>query len=149
MYSVNIVITLEKPQESAVQTATVVDKIEAFIDKNMTKVEFPLKHVFTKGLYSRIMFIPAGGILVGRIHKFEHQFVVSQGEICVIDELTGSREFIKAPYHGTTEAGARRAGFAITDTIWATFHVTNLTDPEEIVEKFTDYPLNPLINKLQ
>jgi hypothetical protein len=87
--------------------------------------------------------------LASRIHKYQHQFVISQGKICVINELTGDKELFESPYHGTTEPGTRRALFAITDTIWATYHPTDLTNPEEIIEKFTDYPSNPLIKTLQ
>jgi hypothetical protein len=54
---------------------------------------------------------------------------------------------IKAPYTGITEAGTRRLLFIHEDTIWTTCHVTDLTDPDEIIESITSNDFNPLVDK--
>lgn len=130
-----------------IQGTTVVDKVEASIYNTLKLVELPLIHIFTPKLYGRIIHIRAGTILTSRVHKYEHQFVISQGCIQVINELTNERKTFKAPYHGITLAGTRRALFALTDTVWHTFHVTDLTDPDEIVKDITEEVFNPLFKQ--
>ena len=131
-------------KEHGIQGATIVDKIEASIYNSCKLIELPLIHIFTPKLYGRIIHMRAGAILTSRTHKYEHQFVISQGCIQVINELTGEKQTFKAPYHGITKAGTRRALLALTDTMWHTFHVTNLTDPDEIVKEVTEDHYNPL-----
>jgi len=132
-----------------IATPSLIDHIEAAIVGGLVQIDLPLKHVFTEGLYQRIIYIPAGVALTSKIHKKEHPFVVLQGCVIVINETDGTREMVKAPYSGITKAGTRRALLTITDTIWATFHVTDLKDHEQIIAEFTDEAVNPLIKKLQ
>jgi hypothetical protein len=51
-----------------------------------------------------------------------------------------------APYTGITKAGTRRLLFNNEDTLWITCHVTDLTDPDEIMETITSNDFNPLID---
>ena len=47
------------------------------IEKEMLEheqVEMPVTHHFSKDLYARELFIPAGTLLVGKIHKHERQY---------------------------------------------------------------------------
>ena len=37
-------------------------------------------HQHSVGLYSRTLFMPAGSFIVGKIHKFAHQNIISRGE---------------------------------------------------------------------
>lgn len=135
--------------EELLKEPTIVDGIEAAIIGGLNLVELPLKHIFTPGLYQRIIYIPAGVFLTSRVHKYEHPYVISKGKIVVINELDGTRELLEAPYHGITKPGTRRALHAVTDTIWATFHVTDMTDHDKIVEEFTDAPNNPFVKLIK
>jgi len=96
-----------------------IDEAEALLVQ-LPKVECPLKHIFTPGLYIREIFMPAGTLLTSKIHKTEHPFVVSKGKLNVL--LDGKMEFIEAPYRGVTKPGTRRVLYIIEDTIWTTFH---------------------------
>lgn len=140
---------LAEAKVQEIQKTNVINRIENSIKNNLQITELPLRHIFTKEngkyLYGRSIFIPAGCLLTSRIHKHQHQFIVSQGCISVLDETTGASEIIKAPYHGITEPGTRRALFAITDTIWTTFHITDKNDPDEIVEEVSERSPNPLL----
>ncbi len=98
----------------------------------------PLKHVFTPGLYTRQILMPAGTLLTSRIHLFEHPFIISAGVVSVWGDERGW-ETLQAPYLGVTKPATRRVLYIHQDTIWTTFHVTNETDPEKIVEQVT-YP---------
>ena len=119
----------------------VADKLDLLHEKlkQYPTSDMPLRHVFTPGLYARQIFMPAGSLVISRIHKYEHPFVVSQGRVLVW-HLNGSVLDIMAPYMGITKPGAQRVLYILQDTIWTTFHVTNLTDPDQIVENVTMTP---------
>ncbi|MDA1276310.1 MAG: hypothetical protein O2960_20025 [Verrucomicrobia bacterium] len=92
----------------------------------------PLKHSFAGGIYMREIFIPAGTLLVGKIHRHAHPRVILSGEIIQFSE-SGGRENIKGPTAMISPAGSKRAIFAITDYRAITFHeVGEERDLEEI-----------------
>lgn len=95
------------------------------------QVELRVEHAFFPGLYVRTLHIPAGVMATSKIHRTEHPFVVTAGAILVFGEREGPR-LIEAPYYGRTMPGDRRAGYALSDTVWTSFHATHLTDPDEI-----------------
>jgi hypothetical protein len=110
-----------------------IDQLEAKMVEMDNPVECPLKHTFTKGLYSRMIFMPAGSLLTSKIHKTEHQFVVLKGKLEV--SIDGQKsELIVAPYHGITKAGTRRLLFIHEDTVWQTFHATDIMPKDESEE---------------
>ena len=90
----------------------------------------PLKHIFTPGIYTREIFLPAGAVLTGRIHRFEHPYFLMAGVADVFTEENGM-ERIEAPVYGTSPAGVKRAIHVIEDTIWITIHA-NPDDIEDI-----------------
>lgn len=143
---------LAKPENTQIQEPSIINKIEHIVKNTLRVVELPLRNIFTKEngkyLYGRSIFIPAGCVLTSRIHKHQHQFIISQGHIKVYDETSGTQQFLKAPYHGITEPGTRRALHAITDTIWTTFHITDKNDPDEIVEEVSERSSNPLLEEI-
>jgi len=102
--------------------------IEKFI-LGCPQVETPTKHYFSPGIYAREMFIPAGTVLTGAVHKTEHlvQFV---GDITVLTDggmqrLTGRHTFVSKP-------GVKRVGYAHADTWCTGFFATDKTDIEEL-----------------
>jgi quercetin dioxygenase-like cupin family protein len=90
----------------------------------------PVTHHFAPGLYAREMLIPAGVTLVGKMHRFDHLCVVLRGRILVATE-TGTKEIV-GPAMFTSPAGVKRAGVAIEDTVWITYHPTEKTDLAQI-----------------
>ena len=101
---------------------------------------------FTPGLYAREMIIPKGSLLTGALHKTQHMFVISKGDISTWFP-GGAVTRVQAPYTGITEPGTRRLGYAHEDTVWTTFHATEETDPDKIVEEITDTRPNPLLTE--
>jgi len=81
----------------------------------------PLKHSFSDGMYVREIFIPAGTILVGKIHKHAHPNFLMKGEVEVVTE-SNKREHLIAPLSMISPAGTKRVVRAITDTVWVTVH---------------------------
>ena len=108
------------------------------------KVEMPLRHTFTPGLYLRQIFMPRNTIVVSRRHLTEHPYIVTQGIADVFDEKGGHVERIVAPHVGITKPGTRRVLHIVEDCVWLTAHVTDLTDPNEIVDTISEHK-NPLL----
>jgi len=106
-----------------------IDALEVEMMKRPAQ-ECPVVHRFTPGLYIREIFMPAGSVVVSKIHRTEHPFTVSQGRVRVF--IDGVWEEIVAPYTGITKPGTRRVLTVIEDTVWTTYHPTNLRDVDEI-----------------
>lgn len=96
-------------------------------------VEMPLQHVFAPGAYARTIFIPAGSVIVGKIHKHQHLNILSMGHVTVYTE-GGGEEDLHGPLTMVSPPGTKRAVYAHTDTVWTTIHLTNETDLEKIEE---------------
>jgi hypothetical protein len=101
----------------------------------------PLTHSFADGCYVRQIFIPAGMMLTGKIHKHSHPNFLMLGEVLVATEF-GGVEHLRAPLAMISQAGTKRAVYALTDTWWITVHVTAERDLARIEEHVIapDYP---------
>ena len=144
-------------------TLSIPDKIDAFsvegfgdpddflnqCDVEILKMpprECPVTHRFTPGMYIREIFMPKDTILTSLLHLTTHPYFIMQGEVSVWHKGIQMQR-IRAPYTGITEAGTRRLLYIHEDTIWTTCHVTDLTDPDEIIESITSNDFNPLVDK--
>jgi hypothetical protein len=100
-------------------------------------IQIKTTHRFTDGLYLREIFIPAGTIVVGRIHKHACMSVMSQGEKITMTE-NGVRR-LKAPFSCVSKPGIKRVGLAVTDCTWVTIHQTLKTNVKDVEEElFTE-----------
>ena len=98
------------------------EEIKNFLMNPTTKqTELPLKHSFAPGVYAREMEIPAGTLLIGKIHKHRHHNFLMKGSIIVLTEANGV-ELLQAPLMIVSEEGTQRIGYAVTDTVWTTIH---------------------------
>lgn len=113
------------------------DKVSA-IETELLKqpqLELPVRHFFSPGVYARELFIPAGTLLTGKIHKCAQINILSKG---VIRVLIGEHvEEIEASYTVVSPPGTKRIAYAVTDCIWTTILPTDETDPEVIERRFT------------
>ena len=87
------------------------------------------KHYFHGGMYCREVYREAGVIIVGRIHKKEHFYVVAQGTVLVTTEEGVQR--LSAPAVVESKPGTKRAVYSETPAVCMTFHRTDATTPEE------------------
>jgi hypothetical protein len=120
------------------------DQIEAKMTSSFPPVECPLIHRFTPGMYIRQIFMPKGALVTSKIHKTEHPFVISLGEVSVWSENDGLLR-LRAPYSGITTPGTRRLLYIWEDCIWTTFHATHLTSVPDIEEDILEPYVNPLM----
>jgi len=123
--------------QSEVLSPMDIRKKVALLESNIRKMPeamigdcFPLVHKFAKGLYIRQITVPAGALVVTKIHKFSHAVFLLQGEISVLEEH-GSRK-VKAPASFITPAGTKRVVYHHTETVLTTVHATEETDLEKI-----------------
>lgn len=91
-------------------------------------------HYFAPGIYVRKLFIPAGMVLTGKIHRHEIMNILVSGTIRVttddgIKELSGLQIYNSPP-------GMKKAALAMTDTIWLNIHPTEETDLVKIEKEF-------------
>lgn len=80
----------------------------------------PVEQFFGEGVYIRQVFLPAGTIATGKIHKEPCWNILIQGELEVVTE--DGYKIMVAPCIFRSKGGMKRAGRVISDTIWATVH---------------------------
>lgn len=101
--------------------------------REFEKVECPLTHTFAPGSYARGIQLPAGILVVGKIHKHAHLNIVSRGWVTVVTEFgkmdIDARE---RPVTFTSQPGTKRALYVHEETWWTTVHLTESTDLAEI-----------------
>ena len=100
------------------------------IIKSMPQVTGETRHHFSDGMYARELFIPAGTVVVGALHKSQHLYMVVKGKCKVSSQYETVK--IEAPYIGETIPGTKRVIYAETDCVWIGFFPTQLTDIDEI-----------------
>ncbi len=128
------------------------DELEAELTA-FPKADCPLEHTFTPGLYSRSIFMPQGIVVVSRIHKTEHQFIISKGSV-LVRVNTNEWQRLKAPFLGITKAGTRRILVIEEDCVWTTLHPTSVQPDNEneeaileAVNKIEEQIIEPHVNR--
>lgn len=97
-----------------------------------TDKDFPITNHFAPGLYAREILLPAGSVIVGKIHNHSHINTISKGKVKVATEW--GVELFEAPYTFVSKPGTKRIVYALEDTIWTTYHPTDETDVSKIEE---------------
>lgn len=101
--------------QAEAQLHTAIDSGEA------EEVEFPTDHSFPPGMYVRSVFLPAGSLLVGKLHRYAHHNYISQGRVTVLTEAHGLQT-LTAPCQMLSPAACKRLIYAHEDTIWTVMH---------------------------
>lgn len=122
------------------------------IGRDLDPVDCPVTHRFAKGCYLREIFMPAGAVVVGKIHATEHFNVVLTGEVTVVTATT--KERIRAPHTFISGPGVQKVVFVHEDCRWQTLHVTDKTDLDEIekeviAESYDQLEVDSLLQKLE
>lgn len=111
-----------------------IERLEGYL-QNVPQVDLQTRHYVSAGMYAREITIPAGTVLTGAAHKFDH-INVCHGDIIVWTEEGMKR--LTGHFTMASRAGAKRVGLAIQDTVWTTIHRTDETDIEKLEELLTD-----------
>lgn len=99
----------------------------------LPQLEMPVSHLFSEGLYSRKILIPAGTCLTGKVHRKGDITIVPYGRIRVLTEdgfkeISGPCEFVGCP-------GVKKIAYAMEDTLWINVFATGSNDLDEIEEE--------------
>lgn len=101
---------------------SMVDKVKALQAEVMKLPQYEpeTKHYFHGGMYCREVFRHAGILIVGKVHKKEHFYLVASGTLAIttddgVQEVTG-------PHLLCSKPGTKRAVYAHTDAVCMTFH---------------------------
>jgi hypothetical protein len=90
------------------------------------------EHFFADGMYLRWLFRPKGTLIIGKVHKKEHFYLVIHG--CVQIE----KEVYAAPHLIISKPGTKRAVLALEDSVCITVHRTQETDLEKIEQELVE-----------
>lgn len=96
------------------------------------RLDMRVDHEFMDGIYIRRLHIPAGTVVVGKVHRKDCLNVVESGDISILTEF-GSRR-VKSGFTGVSPAGIQKLGFAHEDTVFLNVFRTDCTDPS-LVER--------------
>lgn len=112
------------------------DKIVA-LQESMKKIQCEQPephHFFAPGMYARELTVPAGMLIVGKIHRHEHFLFVLSGRAEVISEF--GRFVVEAGHISVSPAGVKRIVLAMEDTKFVTVHL-NKDDSQdlEVIER--------------
>lgn len=101
--------------------------------QTLPQPEFPVREFRIGDLYAREMMIRKGLVLTGAVHKTRHLVTISQGDMTIWSD--GKKQRLKAPCTFESEPGVKRVGFAHEDTVFTTYHVTQETDHDRLIEE--------------
>lgn len=112
-----------------------VEALQAELCK-MPQYEPITRHTFHGGMYCREVFREAGVLVVGKVHKKEHFYLIVGGTVAITTDE--GVQFVTGPHLLCSKPGTKRAVYAETDALCMTFHRVesdNVEDAEaELVE---------------
>lgn len=118
------------------------DKVEAQMHE-IGCTDFETTGFFCGGLYVRTVFVPAGSFLTSMIHKVEHPYILSEGQLTMFTQE--GEQIIKSPHINITLAGTRRFARADTDVLFTTVHRTDKTTEVEVEAEVVEKRNNRLL----
>jgi len=116
-----MICTFEALMRTAVSDGEIID----------SNPDYVIKNHFASGVYAREMHIPAGHIVVGKIHRNENLHFLSKGSATVITE-EGGIEVVHAGQMMKSPVGVKRLLITHEDVVWTVLHATTETDVDKI-----------------
>ena len=103
---------------------------------NIEPIQLDTKHRFHGGMYLREVFRPADCLIVGKVHKKEHFYIVLNGTVVIttddgVFEVTG-------PYIFESKPGTKRAVYAKTDAVCITIHRVDSSSVENVEQELVE-----------
>ncbi|MCA8018071.1 hypothetical protein [Burkholderia metallica] len=88
-------------------------------------------HFFADGMYARVLARPADTLIVGKVHRKEHFYIVCCGTVR-ITQGDGSAREVTGPAVLVSKPGTKRAVYAVTDATCMTVHRTKKRNLDKI-----------------
>lgn len=102
-----------------------VERLQAEVSK-LPQYEPQTTNHFHGGMYCREVWRQAGALVVGKVHKREHFYLVASGVVWITTDAGPQR--VVAPCLMLSKPGTKRAVYAETDALCMTFHRTDALD---------------------
>lgn len=100
------------------------------VTSELPQVKMGLVHLFSCGYYARVLKIPAGTLVVAKLHKTRHYASLVSGHMRILE---GDVVLDKVgPTMQMSPVGSQRVAHAITDCVYMTIHKTNKTNLADI-----------------
>lgn len=112
-----------------------VERLQEEISK-IPQYEPPTSHIFHGGMYCRQVWRPAGCVIVGKVHKKEHFYMVVSGTVTVTTD--DGVQTITGPVLLCSKPGTKRAVFANTDAICMTIHRVDSSTVEDVESELVE-----------
>ena len=96
----------------------------------------PTEHLFHGGMYCRQVWRPAGCLIIGKVHKKEHFYMVVSGTVTVTTD--NGVEHITGPQVICSKPGTKRAVYAETDALCMTFHRAESDNVEDVESELVE-----------
>jgi hypothetical protein len=117
--------------------------VDAIATGKYKNAEHSYKHYFTSKhqefgahLYGREMHIPAGTIVIGKIHKYPAMNILLKGKLFVVSE--NGKRLVEAPCIYPSEPGVKKVAYVIEDCVWANVFLSKESG-EENLEAIVNY----------
>jgi hypothetical protein len=112
-----------------------VDTLQAELSK-LPQYEPETKHYFHAGMYCREVWRDAGVLVVGKVHKKEHFYLIVSGTVAITTD--DGVQLVTGPHLLKSKAGTKRAVYSETPALCMTFHVCDSVEVDaaekELVE---------------
>jgi hypothetical protein len=89
-------------------------------------------HYFADGMYARVLPRPAGTLIVGKVHKKEHFYIVCKGKVQIEQDVYEAGTIL------VSKPGTKRAVLALEDSICMTVHRTNKHNLDKIERELVE-----------
>lgn len=107
--------------------------MQDIIKDNAPAVPMPVQNHFAPHVYVREIFMPAGTLVVGKMHRTEHFNIITTGVVRLLNDDGSTSEVIAGDIF-TSKPGVKKVLYIVEDTKWVTVHPTESTDMQ-VLEK--------------
>jgi hypothetical protein len=121
-------VTMQRIMEHGIEYGAFEDKLS---ETHLTHYFTPISKEYGCAQYARELFMPAGTICVGKLHKLPHLTFLMKGRMIIISENGGHQE-LTGPTTFVSPAGSKRAFHVLEDSIITTVHVTKHSTEAEV-----------------
>lgn len=134
-------VTMTYGEVIPLPSAPTLERIQQFQAQiaKLPQIETEPAHYFADGMYGRELAIPAGSVVVGKIHRHEHLVQLLSGEATIVTDQ--GRERVTGPKTWVSPPGCKRALMTHTDCLFFTVHLN--ADNTRDLDAIEDYVIEP------
>lgn len=118
-----------------------VENLQREISK-LPQYEPKTTHTFHAKMYCREVWRPAGVLVVGKVHKKEHFYLIVSGTVAITTD--DGVQLVTGPHLLCSTPGTKRAVYAETDALCMTFHVVDAKTIEDAEAELVETDANDM-----